>query len=693
MLSPSLLLLPTLLGSLCVEGFAFLPHSFTSRRATYLAATSDKEEKERQPSSFFDITTQWVDDSGATDFLDTIFSDDESSTNVSSIVSDLFSREDSDEDKKGADDGDDSEGIRERIAGFVASDDSDETLLEPYSEGLPDKVEDIILSNGYKTDDEKPEMEQESEEDSDGGKIVEGGPSSLLGKIMGDDETTVSNPSQCNNDDGGDSSSSSSSSKESTSPTGRIQERIAQVVTGQDAKQGDSVKTTSSSDGLLSLARDFKNLLLGGGDEGIMDNLLLNARRRATRDYEDDERSYDDLLRIVNENREAIGATLRDTFSPVDFSKLFPTSLFYYLEFEDERKNPSWKRMKHRFHPGVDVGKVEELNEQLYLAKQSYCDTVDEVGEGLKSAQEPVELVFCDTESFPGRPAHFIAVKKKQPRNGDFLEVLMVVRGTKSITDIITDGLLAPEDYRGGKVHAGFLESGTYLVETHVELLRKLRKMATKDKVKLTLIGHSLGAGACSVAAMELNEFEDIEAKVVGFGCPSLLSKELAESTEDYITTVIADADIVPRLNDITVANAVLDLMEIDWTPKARRDIDHAFQELQRCQPGLMSVLAVDDIMTLVDAGLAKFAKPKLEDPVTERLKPILFPPGTCIHFYRDGAGVSATYTPSSFFDEIDVSRTCMRDHLMVGGYSRIFLRVMRDHDNPNFVFENCLIE
>ena len=265
---------------------------------------------------------------------------------------------------------------------------------------------------------------------------------------------------------------------------GHIQERIAQVVKRQDAEQDDDTKTTSTSDGLLSLARDVKNLLVGEGGEGAMDSLLQNARKSASRGYEDDERSYNDLLRIVNENRRAIGATLRKTFSPIDFSKLFPTSLFYYLEYEDERKNPSWKRMKHRFHPGVEIKKVEELNEQLYLAKQSYCDTVDEVGKGLKSAQEPVELVFCDTESFPGRPAHFIALKMNQPRTGEYLDVLMVVRGTKSFTDIITDGLMVPKDYRSGKVHAGFLESGTYLVETHIELLRKLRKRANKAKIQ-----------------------------------------------------------------------------------------------------------------------------------------------------------------------------------------------------------------
>lgn len=671
-------------------------------KATGILSSKNNDENNDSPARE-PFLAPWIEDAGA--FAKAIFTNDnESDTSLEKDTEgELF---DSDGNDEGVTDDETEEGsLTERVADFVRGnhkDKDDETLLEPYTDGLATEVEEVITfsntSHVEKPDGKKAEGDR---------NVVQGGPSSLLGNVLGDDETVVSESSKDEETTDVDEGSpeideetdmvvsGSDEKKDETSPTKRIGKRMAQVVTGQDANdKEENVKTTSSSDGLLSLARDFKDLLLGGS-ESVMDSLMRHARTSTSRGgYEDDERSYEDLLRVVNEHRESIGATLQETFSPVDFSKLLPTSLFYYLELEDGRKNPSFKRMMHRFHTPVELSKVEELNEQLFLAKQSYCNTVQEVREGLKSAQEPVELVFCDTESFPGRPAHYIAVKKNQPQDDEYLEALMVVRGTKSITDIITDGLLVPEDYRGGKVHAGFLQSGRYLCETHVDLLRKLRTLANKQKVKLTLIGHSLGGGACAVAAMEFNErVDDIEAQVIGFGSPSLLSKELAESTEDFITTVIADNDIVPRLNDITLANTVLDVMEHDWTPLARRDIKHAFTELQRCKPGLLSDSTVDDIMALVDRGLERFAKPKIKEPTMERLEPVLYPPGTCIHFYRDGAGVSATYSPCTFFDRLDISRTCVRDHLMVGGYSRIFLRVMREYDNPHFVFENCLLE
>lgn len=738
-------LLIVILSSLCIRTNSFLSTVYPKQQCIQKRVPATNKDngdsnEERAPP----FLAPWVNDAGA--FARAI---SKAESAISSIrnAAENFDGGDS-KDATSAEDQNDNEkangSIVERVGDVVRNDSAnDETLLEPYSDGIQKEIEEVVLSDkntaSSKTQEESEDNDkqkvvqgppssllgkvlgdddasvsipcnenedhddtQEAPESDDKQKVVQGGPSSLLGEVLGDDVASVSTARNENEDHDDNESSDDTTSEtdgenaersEDESPT--IQERIVQVVTGQDANDDDSLKTTASSDGLLSLARDFKDLVFGGDEgESVLDSLLQNARVSAGRSsFEDDERSYEDLLGVINEHRESIGATIRESFSPVDFSKLLPTSLFYYLEFEDSRKNPSWKRRMHRFHPSVDIEKVGELNEQLYLAQQSYCDTVEEVREGLERAQEPVELVFCDTKSFPGRPAHFIAVNKEQSQENDYLEVVMVVRGTKSIMDIITDGLLVPEDYRGGKVHAGFRKSGQYLVETHIELLRKLCKMANKERLKVTLIGHSLGAGACAIAAMEFNEMDGVDAQAIGFGSPSLLSEDLAEGTKGYITTVISDDDIVPRLNDVTVANTILDLMEHDWTPLARRDIEHAFRELQRRQPGLMTETTLDDAMALVDAGIERFAKPKIRERTTDRLSPVLFPPGTCIHFYRDGAGVSATYSPCTFFDELIISRTCVRDHLMIGGYSQIFLNVMREQGNPHFTFENCLLE
>ena len=127
------------------------------------------------------------------------------------------------------------------------------------------------------------------------------------------------------------------------------------------------------------------------------------------------------------------------------------------------------------------------------------------------------------------------------------LTVAIVVRGTKHLSDAIADALLEPVAYRGGFVHGGILESGKNLATKYAPKLKEILGASGRDKIRLTLVGHSLGAAAASIAAMELKVHEDwMTVEALGFGCPSLLSKELSESTKDYITTVVADADVVP---------------------------------------------------------------------------------------------------------------------------------------------------
>jgi pimeloyl-ACP methyl ester carboxylesterase len=105
----------------------------------------------------------------------------------------------------------------------------------------------------------------------------------------------------------------------------------------------------------------------------------------------------------------------------------------------------------------------------------------------------------------------------------------------------LSDGLLEAEDYRDGKAHAGIAESGAYIVNKHIETLKRVLEASGRDKIRLSLVGHSLGAGTAAVAAIEYNEHPLIEASSIGFGCPALLSLNLSQTATDFVTTVVAD--------------------------------------------------------------------------------------------------------------------------------------------------------
>jgi hypothetical protein len=391
---------------------------------------------------------------------------------------------------------------------------------------------------------------------------------------------------------------------------------------------------------------------------------------------------------------------LKNTFGHIldEVDTSVAISMVYYLADEDSRKNPSWKRQQHRFCEKVSKSFILELHDALYLSQLSYVDSIDEFKKGLAQFHNNEwEMAYGSTDSLPSLPAHFLAVHKnlsplKNPsllsilpwenKKDSELTVLLIVRGTKDLSDALADALLEPAEYRGGYAHGGILENGKNLAARYLPKLKALLEHSGREKIRLYLVGHSLGAGAAAIAAIEFNDHEWIEVESVGFGCPSLLSRELSEASKDYVTTVVADSDIIPRMSGASMANLLLDLIEFDWTKMALDDVDFTIERAKATLPFGHLLPSKDVILDWVKTHIERDVKPKLKHDKRNRVSHILIPPGDCVHFYRDGIGYSGVYTPCTFFDNVDVSRTLVDDHLVVPGYHRALISIIRDLEN-----------
>lgn len=395
-----------------------------------------------------------------------------------------------------------------------------------------------------------------------------------------------------------------------------------------------------------------------------------------------------EVLDLAQRCQEMLGTKISTFFGEKGLPPLQLTQLLYFIEKEDEIKNPSWKRRKHYFFPGINVEQMNDLNEKLSICSTSYADTVEEIRDRLDTEWDS-ELVYCSLESLPNKPAHFIAVKRNQSYWSNELEVLLVVCGTKGITDVITDLLCDAEPYRYGYAHSGIRESGQWIANKHRDLLEKLRTLSKKKTIKLNLLGHSLGAGAATIAGIELNDSSLIDVEVVGFGCPALLSSDLSESYKNIITTVIGDNDCVPRMSMATMINALVDITGFDYTPFAIRDLEESVDEFQRYLPSLVDSAAKKKILKNLSDLLPEHSSIDDEES-TRRMEVVLYPPGRCIHFYSDGFGTAGSVVPCTFFDELDFNRRLLHDHLIQQGYEKIFLDLMRQYKNDNnYKFKN----
>lgn len=298
----------------------------------------------------------------------------------------------------------------------------------------------------------------------------------------------------------------------------------------QEGKNLPQERDTSGFD-FPGFANNFLKLFQSSDaeKEAAISDIVSKARDSlSTSSDVSDKRTFTELISTFDTYASLLAKVNDRYLSSIDWSTADPTSLFYYLEYEDERKNPSWKRRQHRFFDGIDIGDVAELNEYCDLAHISYADSMEELQQKLLNHATPCELVAADITSEPSKPANYVAIPRDQPSNSDSLEIIMGVRGTKTFADAITDLVCTDEDYRGGKAHAYMLKGGKFLVEQYTPLLERLLELSGKQSIELKLVGHSMGAGAASIAGIEFNDNPKIDAQVIGFGSPALLSEDLA---------------------------------------------------------------------------------------------------------------------------------------------------------------------
>ncbi|KAM3731037.1 hypothetical protein ACB098_12G132000 [Castanea mollissima] len=89
---------------------------------------------------------------------------------------------------------------------------------------------------------------------------------------------------------------------------------------------------------------------------------------------------------------------------------------------------------------------------------------------------------------------------------------------------------------------------------------------------RLRLVGHSLGGATASLLAimlrrksyMELGFSPDI-VSAVGYATPPCVSRELAENCSDFVTTVVMQDDIVPRLSAASLTRLRNEILQTDW--------------------------------------------------------------------------------------------------------------------------------
>lgn len=166
-----------------------------------------------------------------------------------------------------------------------------------------------------------------------------------------------------------------------------------------------------------------------------------------------------------------------------------------------------------------------------------------------------IQLLFGTWRNRLGEPPpHCIVI------DNTLKAVVLVVRGTLSLNDCVSDLLATPkviEHMQQGEqeafVHEGMYDCALGIIGRHKELLAQaLGPGGPGDGYEMVCVGHSLGAGVAACAALELRRSRllgDTLVRGICFEPPGgLFTDFLARETESFILSLVTADDWIPRL-------------------------------------------------------------------------------------------------------------------------------------------------
>ena len=181
--------------------------------------------------------------------------------------------------------------------------------------------------------------------------------------------------------------------------------------------------------------------------------------------------------------------------------------------------------------------------------------------------------------------------------------------------------IIDPSPLYGGMVHSGMRDEAD-------EVITKLKPLIDKTLLQypnysVVFTGHSLGAGAASIATLILQtSYPHINAYC--FACPSCVSADLLPRLSSSVISVANMHDAVPRMNSSAMHKAYDAISNADWLQVATRflpgisggeysveGLKSAFEKLSSNDWGnrLLGCRSVDSVVELVKEGIRSIAK------------------------------------------------------------------------------------
>lgn len=163
---------------------------------------------------------------------------------------------------------------------------------------------------------------------------------------------------------------------------------------------------------------------------------------------------------------------------------------------------------------------------------------------------------------------------------------LLLIRGTHSIKDTLTaaTGAVVPFHHTVvheggvsnlvlGYAHGGMVAAARWIAKLATPCL--IKELKTYHDYKLKIVGHSLGGSTAALLTYVMREQKELStASCVTFAPAACMTWDLAESGNEFVTTVINGADLVPTFSAASVDDLRTEVTASAWVNDLKSKIE-----------------------------------------------------------------------------------------------------------------------
>ncbi|KAG2559081.1 hypothetical protein PVAP13_8NG323000 [Panicum virgatum] len=162
---------------------------------------------------------------------------------------------------------------------------------------------------------------------------------------------------------------------------------------------------------------------------------------------------------------------------------------------------------------------------------------------------------------------------------------LLFIRGATSTKDRLTAATAAEVPFHHsvlqdgrrsnlvtGHAHCGMVAAARWIADQAIPCLSKAVEQFPDYRIKI--IGHSMGAGIAAILTYMLREDNKLSStSCIAFGPAACMTWDLAESGNNFITTVVNRNDLVPSFGKASAAILRTEVMASSWAPELQEQI------------------------------------------------------------------------------------------------------------------------